>query len=169
MYIAYWTSSGNDDDIPPKYISFVYIPSGSIKTWCLFLSANFTTLSSIEGQYLGPVPSIIPENNGDLLILSLIILWVSSFVYVNQHEICSFCTLSGSVSNEKGTTFLSPNCSSILLKSIERLSTLAGVPVLNLRIFIPFLIKELVNKFAAIRPFGPVYWQISPYIHFAFK
>ena len=45
-----------------------------------FLSENFTTLSSIEGQYLGPVPSIIPENNGDLSKLFLIISCVFSFV-----------------------------------------------------------------------------------------
>ena len=32
--------------------------AGSINTWCLFLSANRTTLSSIDGQYLGPVPLI---------------------------------------------------------------------------------------------------------------
>ena len=80
LYIWICTSSGNDDDIPATYISNVSSPSGSINIWCLFLSGNFITLSSIDGQYLGPTPSIAPLYIGDLSILSLIILWVSSFV-----------------------------------------------------------------------------------------
>jgi len=137
LYIAYWTSSGNELDIPPTYISFVWIPSGSIKTWCLFLSGNFTTLSSIDGQYLGPVPSIAPENSGDLSRFSRMISCVVSFVYVSQHDTWSIWTSSGSVVKEKGTTLSSPFCSSIFVKSIEFLSILAGVPVLNLYILIP--------------------------------
>ena len=31
------------------------------KIWCRTLSANFTILSSIDGQYLGPTPFILPE------------------------------------------------------------------------------------------------------------
>ncbi len=50
---------------------------------------------------------------------------------------------------EKGTTLSSPNCSSILEKSIDLLSTLAGVPVLNLLTFIPFSIKDAVKLLAA--------------------
>ena len=84
LYIAYCTSSGIELLIPPRYISFVYSPSGSMNTWCLSLSANLTTLSSIEGQYLGPVPCISPEYNGERSILSFIILCVSSLVYVSQ-------------------------------------------------------------------------------------
>ena len=38
------------------YISSVSFPIGSTNAWCLGLSANLTTLSSIDGQYLGPVP-----------------------------------------------------------------------------------------------------------------
>ena len=149
LYIAYCTSSGIELLIPPRYISFVYSPSGSMNTWCLSLSANLTTLSSIEGQYLGPVPCISPEYNGERSILSFIILCVSSLVYVSQQLTCSFCTVAGSVSNEKGTTVLSPNCSVILLKSMERLSTLAGVPVLNLLTSIPLFISDSVRWLAA--------------------
>ena len=82
LYMAIWTSSGKEELIPWTYISSVSLPSGSIKTWCLSLSANLTTLSSIEGQYLGPVPVIVPEYRGDLLKFFLIISWVLSFVYV---------------------------------------------------------------------------------------
>ena len=32
LYIAYCTSSGNELDIPPTYISVVCLPSGSINT-----------------------------------------------------------------------------------------------------------------------------------------
>ena len=31
-YMAYWTSSGRELDMPPTYISVVWIPSGSINT-----------------------------------------------------------------------------------------------------------------------------------------
>ena len=82
LYIAIWTSSGNDELIPCIYISSVSIPIGSTNIWCLSLSANLTTLSSIDGQYLGPVPSITPAYKGDLCKFSLIILCVSAFVYV---------------------------------------------------------------------------------------
>ena len=60
LYIAICTSSGKEELIPCTYISSVSLPRGSINTWCLSLSANLTTLSSIEGQYLGPVPFISP-------------------------------------------------------------------------------------------------------------
>ena len=82
LYIAICTSSGKDELIPCIYISSVSNPTGSTKIWCLSLSANLTTLSSIDGQYLGPVPSITPAYKGDLCKFSLIILCVSAFVYV---------------------------------------------------------------------------------------
>ena len=49
------------------------------------------------------------------------------------------------VSKEKGITFSSPNCSSIFEKSIERLSILAGVPVLKRYISIPKFFRESVK------------------------
>ena len=62
--------------------------------------------------------------------------------------------VSGAIQdNDRGTivgrrTFgkvSSPNCSSIFEKSMERLSILAGVPVLNRCISIPWLFRESVK------------------------
>ena len=79
-YKAICTSSGKEELIPCIYISSVSNPTGSTNAWCLGLSLNLTTLSSIDGQYLGPVPSIIPAYKGDLCKFSLIILCVSALV-----------------------------------------------------------------------------------------
>ena len=49
------------------------------------------------------------------------------------------------VEKEKGITLSSPNCSSIFSKSRERLSILAGVPVLKRRISIPNSKRESVR------------------------
>ena len=40
-------------------------PSGSTNIWCDVLSANRVILSSIDGQYRGPIPSITPVYIGD--------------------------------------------------------------------------------------------------------
>ena len=48
--MASCTSAGRLVLKPWTYISWVVRPSGSIKSWCRSLSANFTTLSSMEGQ-----------------------------------------------------------------------------------------------------------------------
>ena len=62
------------------------------------------------------------------------------------NAICGdFLTDSGSVVKEKGTTLLSPNCSSILEKSILLLSILAGVPVLKRRIAMPISFRLSVR------------------------
>ena len=63
---------------------------------------------------------------------------------------------------ENGTTRSSPNCSSILEKSMLRLSIRAGVPVLTRTISTPFAFSESVRCVAACRPFGPVYVLTSP-------
>ena len=55
-----WIFSGKPVEKPCTYISGVLIPSGSKKIWCESLSANLTILSSIDGQYLGPLLSIKP-------------------------------------------------------------------------------------------------------------
>ena len=75
-------SFGRLVEIPFGYIRFVLSPSGSIKIWCDNLSANLVTLSSIEGQYLGPTPSMAPLNKGDLPRELSIILCVSLLVLV---------------------------------------------------------------------------------------
>ena len=75
-----WTSKGKLVDIPFGYNSRVLSPSGSIKIWCESLSEKRTTLSSIEGQYRGPTPSISPVNKGERSSPLLIRSWVLSFV-----------------------------------------------------------------------------------------
>src|ERR1035437_305746 len=58
------------------------MPSGSRKICCRSFSGNFTILSSIDGQYLGPIPSIVPEYKGDLCRFERIISAVFCVVNV---------------------------------------------------------------------------------------
>src|SRR5205823_1510049 len=55
-------------------------PSGSRKMWWLCLSAKRTTLSSMLGQYRGPVDAIWPEYIGARCRLARMISWIRSFV-----------------------------------------------------------------------------------------
>jgi hypothetical protein len=57
-------------------------PSGSINIWWLSFSANLFILSSIDGQYLGPIPEIWPEYMADKWVLLDIMLCVVLFVLV---------------------------------------------------------------------------------------
>ena len=59
------TAGGSEVESPFTYISVVSSPSGSRNTWCRGASGNFTILSSIEGQYLGPRPLIAPPYSAD--------------------------------------------------------------------------------------------------------
>src|ERR1019366_4122802 len=59
--MATCTSIGILVDMPLTYTSWVSRPSGSRKIWCRGLSGNFTILSSMDGQYRGPTPSIWPQ------------------------------------------------------------------------------------------------------------
>ena len=52
--------AGIDVDIPFTYTSYVSKPSGSRNNWCRTRPGNVTNLSSMDGQYLGPTPSIRP-------------------------------------------------------------------------------------------------------------
>ena len=81
-------SSGNAVEIPFGYTREESNPSGSKKIWCDFLSENLYTLSSIEGQYLGPEQVILPLYTGDKLIDFSIRLCVSSVVLVIEQSIC---------------------------------------------------------------------------------
>ena len=90
----------------------VSLPSGSIKSWCLSLLENLSILSSIEGQYLGPVPLILPENIGESSKPSFSIAWTSGDVYVIKQECCF--PMGFLLIKEKLTGFSSPNCSSVL-------------------------------------------------------
>ena len=154
------TSSGREDDKPCKYISSVSRPQGSIKSWCLSLSLNLTILSSNDGQYLGPLPSILPEYIGLRSRLSRIICFVFSFEYVMwQHTL--FLGAS-SVSKLKGTVSSSPSCSSRLVKSIDFLLTRDGVPVLNLRSGISSFLSAFESSVAGNIPSGPLSYETSP-------
>ena len=120
-------------DIPFGYTRSVSIPSGSIKIWWLSLSSNFLTLSSIDGQYLGPIPLMSPEYIADRWMLSLIILCVFWFVLVMKHETCFWCFFGGLAKDIHGVGF-SPGCSSIVVRSMLESLILAGVPVFSLPI-----------------------------------
>src|SRR3546814_9139614 len=58
-----------------------------------------------------------------------IISWVRSLVWVIQHGSCSGCMAAVPIYENTGTGWLSPGCSSNLLKSILRASIRGGVPV----------------------------------------
>src|SRR5690606_8853604 len=83
------TSSGSEVENPFTYISTVLKPSGSTNIWCLSLSAKRLILSSMDGQYLGPNPLILPVNIGDFSNPVLRISWTLSLVYVIQQHLCS--------------------------------------------------------------------------------
>ena len=74
------------------------------------MSENLKILSSIEGQYLGPTPSIFPENIGDFSIPSEIISWVREFVLVIKQLNCLGCMLVEDINDIVGLG-LSPGCS----------------------------------------------------------
>ena len=102
-------------------------PSGSRKIWCDCLSANRTILSSIEGQYLGPTPSICPPYIADRERLSRMIWWVVSLVWVIPQAICR---ASGALDRkEKSVGSSSPGWLSSRAQSIVRPSRRGGVPV----------------------------------------
>ncbi len=56
--------------------------------WWLVLSAKRTTLSSMLGQYRGPVPSIWPEYIGARWRLARMIWWICSLVAPIQQWTC---------------------------------------------------------------------------------
>ena len=131
-------------------IHWVWRPSGSRKSWCASFSANLTTLSSIDGQYRGPTPSIRPVYIGDLSRFARIMSCVRRVVWVIQQGVCSTWNIrspeefrvkrsAGSFSrnsgrNENAGGGSSPSCRSHRVKSIERAFNRQGVPVLNLPI-----------------------------------
>ncbi len=65
--------------------------------------------------------------------------------------------------------FLSPGCIFILLKSTVFLSIRAGVPVLNLCIFMPSPSMLSVSLLEGNIPLGPLFIETSPIIILAFK
>ena len=174
VIILFWISNGRLVESPLIYHSSVFFPSGSRCIRWLSLSANLTILSSILGQYLGPVPQISPLYKGDKWRLSLIISEVCFDVLVVKHFTCSWwpndcstwnifvlCSTWNTSSfvlvsvNENLVGVLSPNCSVVLLKSILEPSILGGVPVLNLPRSIPIFLKSAESPFATWSPILP--------------
>ena len=80
--ILIWTSSGREEEKPWMYSSSVSRPMGSMNSRWRSLPAKRTTLSSMEGQYRGPTPSMTPENRGDRSRLARMTAWVSGVVEV---------------------------------------------------------------------------------------
>ena len=72
LYIFLWISHGILDDIPCTYTSSELAVSGSKNNWWRSLSAKRIILSSMLGQYLGPIPWILPEYSGARSIFSRI-------------------------------------------------------------------------------------------------
>ena len=119
--------------MPFGYTRSLLMPSGSIKIWWLFLSPNLKTLSSIEGQYLGPMPEMLPEYIADKCMFFLIMSWVFLLVLVIKHETCCRC-FSCCLDIAIHGVGVSPFCSSITSRSKLDIFILAGVPVFNLPI-----------------------------------
>ena len=109
------------------------MPSGSIKIWCPSLFLNLLTLSSIDGQYLGPIPTMFPEYIADRWVFFSIILCVFLLVLVIKQESCFWCFFGLLYKHIHGVGF-SPGCSSISLVFIEESFILGGVPVFSLPI-----------------------------------
>ena len=65
--------------MPFGYTRSTPIPSGSINIWWLFFDENLKTLSSIEGQYLGPIPEMFPEYMLEFIIDPYWLLDISTF------------------------------------------------------------------------------------------
>ena len=130
---SFWVLCGRLVDMPFGYTRSLLIPSGSIKIWWLSLLSNFLTLSSIEGQYLGPIPFISPEYIAERWVFSLMILCVFLLVLVIKHESCFLCFFGGLAKDIHGVGF-SPGCSSIAPRFMLESLILAGVPVFSLPI-----------------------------------
>ena len=126
-------SFGRLVDTPFGYIRSLLMPSGSINIWCPFLFLNLLTLSSIEGQYLGPIPTIFPEYIAERWVFFFIISWVVLFVLVIKQDSCFWCFFGLSFRDIHGVG-LSPGCSSIRLMFMEESLILGGVPVFSLPI-----------------------------------
>ena len=133
------------------------------------LLANLTTLSSIEGQYRGPVPSIRPLYKGDLPRFAAIMSCVFVVVFVIQQGSCSTWNFSAFVQFSVYKSLSSPlskgrnpnrggGSSPIWIwhreKSIERRLIRQGVPVLNLPVANPNFRRWSVSLElpSAIRP-----------------
>ena len=78
--ISTCTCSGMEEEKPWIYSSSVFRPMGSMNSWWRALSGKRTILVSMEGQYRGPTPSMVPSYRGERDRLSRMIWWVRSLV-----------------------------------------------------------------------------------------
>ena len=118
------------------------------------------TLSSMDGQYRGPLPMIFPPYRGERCIFSLIILCVSSLVKVIQQFWLGLSIFSQS--KENGSISSSPSCTSNSSKSKELFLTLAGVPVFILPTWNPYSLSFFPSPNAAPSPSLPEGASYSP-------
>ena len=72
--------SGREEDKPWMYSSSVSRPMGSMKSWCRSFSGKRTILVSMEGQYRGPTPSMVPSYRGERSRLARMTAWVAALV-----------------------------------------------------------------------------------------
>ena len=125
-------------------------------------------MSSIEGQYLGPIPSILPENIGDLSRPDLTNSCVLEFVLVIKQFICSGCMFEEPVKDMHGLG-VSPGCTSRAEKSIEDVSILGGVPVFSLASPRSKDFRQFARIFDDFDSFLPPSSSSSPVNNFPFK
>src|SRR6516165_5719727 len=93
------------------------MPSGSRKIWWPSRSPKRTILSSIEGQYRGPLLEICPEYIGERWTLSRMTRWVAAFVRVMPHRTWGLSMRSVSIENGSGGS--SPGCISTAAQPLQ--------------------------------------------------
>src|SRR5271166_5349845 len=134
--------------------------SGSRKIWWLSRSEKRTTLSSIEGQYLGPRLEIAPECIADRDKFKRTIRCVFGVVRVIWHG--SWGVITEVVQYEKNSGGSSPSWTSRPAQSIVLPSNLGGVPVLSLARFSPATPRLRAKAPEARSPKRPATTVVSP-------
>ncbi|XXN13687.1 MAG: hypothetical protein AAI902_00415 [Candidatus Hodgkinia cicadicola] len=133
------TSNGIDVDKPLIYTLLESVASGSIiNFWGL--QPNFSVLSSIHKQYLGPLANTRPKHTGVLFMFAFINVYTASFVYVHlQHvfKVTRFSTL------QKPRLVATPLFLLAAGQQAEAFSSLGEVPVLNRFKLAPCVLNKL--------------------------
>ena len=153
-------SSGRLVEKPFIYIWSEFFHSGSKNNRCDGWCENLWTLSSIDGQYLGPTPVISPLYIGERCELVLITSCTLSFVLTVWHG--SFFGLKFLVKKENGTGFLSPKSTDVFFQSMLDFSARGGVPVFNLIVLNPIELRYSVIPIEEDSPILPARIFLSP-------
>ena len=98
---------------------------------------------------------MMPEYIGDRSRLARMMSCMRSFVCVIQQGSWRGCSICGSIREKDGTGSISPGCSLHLLKSIERPSMRAGVPVFRRPLGSPRSIKRSAKRMDGGSPARP--------------